>query len=147
MRAHRAFAIAAALCAVVIIAALITGAFFASAQETSATRLAIVDQQAFSIAELGASRALEGIDLETIASLHPGTTRSLGTIDNPPASSRANITRLDSALYLVVSEGRVNTPDARGIRRTVSILLRVDPVDSARVVVRRVREQAWTEVY
>lgn len=147
MRVRPAFAIPAALCAIVIIAALVTGALFSSTQETSATRLDILDQQAFAVAELGASRAVSAWNGPMLESQAQGATTSLGTITAPPLESSVIATKLDSGLFVVVSEGRVTSPDARGIRRSVAILLRAERADSGRFVVRRLREQAWSEAY
>ncbi|HEY8164860.1 MAG TPA: hypothetical protein VIF83_04825 [Gemmatimonadaceae bacterium] len=147
MRVRPAFAIAAALCALVIIAVLVTGAFFASAQETSATRLDILDQQAFSVAELGAARAVSGWNGQTMESAAQGSATALGTFGAPPLESSVTATKLDSGLFVVVSEGRVTSPDAQGIHRTVAILVRMERADSGRFITRRVTEQAWTEAY
>jgi hypothetical protein len=147
MRARSAFAIPAALCAIVIIAALVTGALFSSAQETFATRLEILDQQAFAVAELGASRAVSGWNGPMLESVAQGSTTPLGSISAPPLESSVMATKLDRGLFVVVSEGRVNSPNARGIRRSVAILLHAERADSGRFVIRRLREQAWSEAY
>jgi hypothetical protein len=147
MYARAGFAIPAAICAIVIIAALVTGALFSSAQETSAARLGILDQQAFAVAELGASRAVSAWNGPLLESAAQGSTTSLGLISAPPLESSILATKLDSGLFMVVSEGRVTSPDARGIRRSVAILLRAERADSGAFVIRRLREQAWSEAY
>ena len=57
--AQPGFVLVAALVALVIIALLVTGAFFASGQEMIVARNELRDQQAFSFAEYGAAKALE----------------------------------------------------------------------------------------
>jgi hypothetical protein len=147
MKLRCGFAIAVALCLLVIIAALITGAFFASAQETSATRLDILDQQAFAVAELGLSRAMAAWNGPVMESTVQGSTTPLGTFSVPPLESTVTATKLDSALFVVVTQGRVVLPNANGIRRSVSLLVRTERADSGRFVIHRLKEQAWSESY
>jgi hypothetical protein len=147
MRSRRAFAVAAALCAVVVIAALITGAFFASAQETAATRLGIIDQQAFGAAEQGAARALASWDAAAMDAMNQGSTTTLASFTTPPTASTIAATKLDTSLFVIAAKGRVTTADAERIHRTVTLLIHAQKSDSGRFVLRRVREQAWSEAY
>ena len=147
MKSRRGFAIAVALCLLAIIAALVTGAFFASAQETSATRLDVLDQQAFSVAELGLSRAMSAWNGPVMESAAQGSTTPLGTFLVSPLESTVTATKLDSALFVVLSAGRVSLPNAGGIRRSVSLLVRAERADSGRFAIRRLREHAWSEAY
>ncbi len=147
MRRRTGFAIATALCALVIIAALVTGGFFAAGQETSVTRLGILDQQAFAIAELGVSRAIAGWSGAVMEAALQGSTTTIVTVSAPPLESGVVATKLDSSLFLVVADGRVNSADAAGIRRRVSVLVRAERADSGHFVVHRVREQPWSEAY
>lgn len=145
MNRRTGFAIAAALCALVLIAAVITGAFFASLQETSATRLEILDQQAFSVAELGLSRAMASWNDAIMTSVAQGSTTALGTFSSYPLEATVTATKLDSGLFVIVSQGRVTLPDAGAIHRGVSLLVRGEHADSSGVVLHRLREYAWSE--
>lgn len=137
----------AAIVALVLIALLITGAFFASGQDLAVTRAELRDQQAFGYAELAASHALENWDAAAREMMSVGETVTLQFDSNPPLESSVFITRLDSALYNVVAEGRLSTADAYGLRRRVGITVRT-VLNGARVSPpERVPGQAWSELY
>src|SRR5574338_357595 len=54
------FALAVAMVAIVVIGALIAGAFFTSAQEYRIGRNSLVDQRAFTAAEAGVTQPIQG---------------------------------------------------------------------------------------
>ncbi len=145
--ARRGFVLVAALVALVIIALLVTGAFFASGQEVIVARNQLRDQQAFSFAEYGAAKALESWNTAASDSMTAGQTRWLGTLSRGLLQSDANVTKLDTALYLVTADGRMSSADTPGLRRRVGILVRTirDGVQANPPV--RVSGQAWSELY
>lgn len=145
--ARRGFILVAALVALVIIALLVTGAFFASGQEMIVARNELRDQQAFSFAEYGAAKALESWNASAQDSMTVGQTLRLGTVSRGLMQSDATVTKLDTALYLVVADGRLRTTDASGLRRRIGILVRTirDGVPANPPV--RVSGQAWSELY
>lgn len=145
--ARRGFVLVAALVALVIIALLVTGAFFASGQEMIVARNELRDQQAFSFAEYGAAKALESWNTAASDSMTAGQTQRLGTLSREFLQSDAIVTKLDTALYLVTADGRMSSADTPGLRRRVGILVRTirDGVQANPPV--RVSGQAWSELY
>jgi type II secretory pathway pseudopilin PulG len=144
---RRGFVLVAALVALVLIALLITGAFFASAQDVAVARAELRDQQAFAFAEYAAAHALESWDTVASERMTVGQTVILQSTPDPPLDGSVFITRLDSALFVVVAEGRVTTADAHSLRRRIGITVR-SIVNGARVTPpQRVTEQAWSELY
>lgn len=145
--ARRGFVLVAALVALVIIALLVTGAFFASGQEVIVARNELRDQQAFSFAEYGAAKALESWNTAASDSMTAGQTQRLGTLSRGFLQSDAIVTKLDTALYFVTADGRTSSADTPGLRRRVGILVRTirDGVQANPPV--RVSGQAWSELY
>lgn len=144
---RRGFVLVAAIVALVLIALLITGAFFASAQDLAVTRAELRDQQAFAYAEFALASSLQTWDATARETMAVGETVTLLPAADPPLESSVFITRLDTALYIVVAEGRMTTADAYALRRRVGIMVctilngaRVSPPE-------RVAEQAWSELY
>jgi hypothetical protein len=131
----------------VIIALLVTGAFFASGQEIIVAHNELRDQQAFAFAEYGAAKAVEGWSTTARDSMSTGQTQPLGTLSRGLMDSDAIVTKLDTALYLVIADGRLRSADAAGLRRRIGILVRTvrDGVQANPPV--RVDGQAWSELY
>lgn len=124
MRGPPGFALPAALAAIVLIAALATAALFASSQESLATRWDILDQQASAYAERSALQAIAGWNCGACDDMTRGGVLGEIPAPDPPLESTVFITKLDSALYLVVGEGRVTSAGAIRIRRRVAITVR-----------------------
>ena len=144
---HRGFVLVAAIVALVLIALLITGAFFASAQDLAVARAELRDQQAFAYAEFALASSLQGWDAVSSETMSVGATVAVQSNSDPPLESSVFITRLDSALYSVVAEGRLTTADAHGLRRRVGIVV-CTVLNGARISpAERVGEQAWSELY
>jgi Tfp pilus assembly protein PilX len=146
-RHRRGFVLVAAIVALVLIALLITGAFFASAQDLAVTRGELRDQQAFAYAEFALASSLQEWEAVAREAMSVGETVTLQVNTYPPLESNVFITRLDSALYSIVAEGRLTTADANGLRRRVGIVV-CTVINGARVSPpERVAEQAWSELY
>lgn len=144
---RRGFVLVAAIVALVLIALLITGAFFASAQDLAVSRAELRDQQAFAYAEFALANSLQSWDAAAREMMSVGETVTLQPVVDPPLESSVFITKLDSALYTVVAEGRMTTADANALRRRVGIMV-CTVVNGARVSPpERVAEQAWSELY
>ncbi len=141
------FALASALAAMVLMAVLITGILFSAGQESRATRHAILDQQTFAYAELAASRAIESMSPATFADARAGDVITFTPPRDDPLESTVIITKLDTALVLVVAEGRIAAADAVRLRRRVEIVVRIarDSIGIERVA--RIAENAWAALY
>jgi hypothetical protein len=141
------FVLVAALVALVLIALLITGAFFASGQELGIGRNEIREQQAFAFAEYALAHAIAGWDGSARQSMAVGQTTLLAPILAEPLESSVFVTKLDTALFLVVASGHIVTSDAVDLHRRVGILVRT-VVNGATVQPPvRLSEQAWSELY
>lgn len=147
MTARHGFALAASLVAVVIIAALAAGVLFAAGQEARASRGAMLEQQTFSYAETTANRAIELFASAASDSMQVGTVISYTPEPDPPLESTVFITRLDSALYLVVAEGRTTPAYPSRMRRRVSIAVRTERSDSTAIIATRLSDLSWSALY
>lgn len=147
MKPRPAFALAAALMALVLIAVLVTGAMFAANQDSRSGAAEMLDQRATAFAELAVLTAMSSWDAAACDGLAVGGV----IVENPVADnsleSTVYITRLDTAVFLVVGEGRVTSGGATLLRRRISlaVISARDPGGAPRVT--RVSEQAWSAVY
>ena len=144
---RRGFALPAALACLVLIVVLATAALFASSQEAHVTRSEILDQQASSYAERSARMAIEGWNAERCDSLAVGGVLITTGPADPPLESTVYTTRLDSALFLVVAEGRVVAAGASRLKRRIAIAVRTsrDSLGQARAV--PLSPQSWAAIY
>lgn len=147
MRTRPAFALAAALVAIVLIAVLVTGALFASSQETHAASAEVLDQQAFAYAERAAVLAGSDWVCGECDALALGGVIIRSPTPSPPFESTVFITRLDSAVFLVTGEGRVTSSGVARMRRRISIAVQIsrDSLGIARAS--RVNGEAWAAAY
>ena len=102
------FALAVAMIAIVVIGALIAGAFFTSTQEYRIGRNALTDQRAFAAAEAGATQPIQGWVKRTNLSMADGATTAPDTLrlpDTGDAYSVRRMTRLDKNTFWVMSDG------------------------------------------
>jgi len=144
---RRGFVLVAAIVALVLIALLITGAFFASGQDMAVTRAELRDQQAFAYAEFALASSLQGWDAAARDLMKVGETVALQPATDPPLESSVFITKLDSALYVVVAEARMTTADAFALRRRIGMTVRSVHNGAPVSPPERVAEQAWSELY
>lgn len=147
MRPRAGFVLVAAIVAVVLIAALVTGAMFAANQETSATSAVILHQQASSYAERAAIETLAQWECAACDSLAVGGVLVRRPASDPPLESTVYVTRLDSALFLVTAEGRVASGAEIRLSRRVSIVVKIARDTTGASRASRVREHAWAAVY
>lgn len=147
MRHRHGFALAAALIAIVLIAAMVTGAVFATHQETSATAAEIIDQQLGSYAERAALLAISSWECSGCDALQVGSVITGSQFADPPLESTVYLTRLDSALFLVTAEGRLVSSSTVRARRRISIVVRTSRDSSGAWRALRVSEQAWSSAY
>lgn len=147
MKHRGGFALVAALVAVVIIALLITGAFFASGQELGVARNEIRDQQTLGFAEYALARAVATWDTQARESMVAGQTTQLPSVSSGLLESKAFVTRLDTALYAVVAEARIASADGAGLRRRIGIVVKTVSDGAPENPPSRISEQAWTALY
>lgn len=143
----RGFILVAALVALVIIALIVTGAFFASGQELVVVRNELRDQQAFAYAEYAVATAVESWNGPAGDSMSAGQTQRVATLSRGLLESDVFVTRLDTALYLVSADGRLRSADASGLRRRVGLLVRTVRDGAPINPPVRVSGHAWSELY
>ena len=143
---QKGFVLIATLVALIIIGLLITGAFAASSEDFAVSRAELRDQQTFAYAEFAGARALAAWS-PTDRSLMPiGSTGVAAVTSDSPLESTVFVTRLDSALYSLVAEARLTSPEGSAARRRVGIVV-TTVRNGARNPPVRIPEQAWSEMY
>jgi hypothetical protein len=100
------FALAVAMVAIVVIGALIAGAFFTSSQEYRVARNSLVDQRAYTAAEAGVTQPIQGWLKSLNLSMANGTTANADTLKiNGGGYAVRRVTRLDDYTFWVISDG------------------------------------------
>ena len=139
------FALPAALLAVLLIAALIAGAFDAVTEETRMGSAASDRQHAL----LSAESALEIVLATQSASLRDsigvGETRSR-QIDGLDVPVVVYVTRLDSSLYWLVADAG-DTSSRSGIARRIGIVARATNGPAGSMIIDRTAERGWAELF
>jgi hypothetical protein len=144
---RRGFALAAALMAVVLIAVMVTGALFASSQDTHASEAEALETRAASYAERVALNKIDTWDAVLCDALAPGGVIITNPPSDPPLESTVYITRLDSAVFLIVGEGRITSSGPIRVRRRIAIAVKIARDAQGVEHASRVSEQAWTALY
>jgi Tfp pilus assembly protein PilX len=145
--AEPGFILVAALVALVIIALIVTGAFFASGQEVVIARNELRDQQVFAYAEYAAAKALESWNAPARDSMIVGQSQRLATISRGLLESDVYVTKLDTGLYLVSADGKLRSTDASGLRRRIGVLVRTIRDGASVNPPIRVSGHPWSELY
>ncbi|HUQ83509.1 MAG TPA: hypothetical protein VM076_20315 [Gemmatimonadaceae bacterium] len=100
------FALAVAMVAIVVIGALIAGAFFTSTQEYRVGRNSLMDQRAFTAAEAGVTQPIQGWLKSLNLSIANGATRAPDTLQVTGGGYAVRrVTRLDDYTFWVMSDG------------------------------------------
>ena len=100
------FALAIAMVAIVVIGALIAGAFFTSTQEYRIGRNSLMDQRAFAAAEAGVTQPIQGWLKQLNLSMANGATNNPDTLKITGGSYAVRrMTRLDDYTFWVTSDG------------------------------------------
>ena len=139
------FALPAALLAVLLIAALIAGAFNVVTEETRIGAAAADRQHAL----VSAETALEVVVSEQAAlpldSTPPGETRSR-LIEGLEVPVVVYVTRLDSSLYWLVADAGATSSHA-GIARRIGMIVRAINGPSGSMTIDRIPERGWSELF
>ena len=125
MKSRAGFALLAAIVALVLIAVLVTGALYASSQESHSAGAELLDQKLLSLAERVTVEAASNWACPECDLLSAGSVIIRNPAPSPPLASTVYITRLDSAVFLVTGEARITTPDVAAARRRVSIAVKI----------------------
>jgi hypothetical protein len=121
----RGFALAAAVFALVLIAALLAGVFFAALQELRLGRNALGAERAFAAAEAGVAAALADWDPARCDVLRDGQSAAFsGALPAGTGAYAGSVTRLHGTLFLIRSRGR---DAATSAQREVAQVVRLTP--------------------
>ncbi len=118
-------ALAMAMFAIVVIGALIAGAFFASTQDFRVGTNSLVAQRAFSAAEYGLNKTMAEWRTELNLSIPTGGDTTFQYANTDKSTAAVRITRLNDYTYLVVSEGAASPSTPMEARRRTSAILRL----------------------
>jgi Tfp pilus assembly protein PilX len=139
------FALPAVLLALLLIAALIAGAFSATTEET---RMGVAAARRLT-ALFAAESAIE-LTLATLSSSPDDPTgvgeTSSRQVDGLGAPAVVYVTRLDSSLYWLVADADGLSPNS-GVSRRIGVLARVTNAASHSIAIDRVPERAWSELF
>jgi hypothetical protein len=145
IRPRKGFALAAALLVLLLVSALVTGAFVAATEETKVGVAARERHLAFVAAE-------SAIEM-TIATFRPDTTGAIGlagtktmSVGDLEAPVVVYITRLDSARYWIVADAGASPVEARASRRIGVVVMAVASPDHS-ITIDRISERWWTELF
>ena len=141
------FALASALAALVLIAVLVTGALFASSQESQSSGAQLLDQKVFAFAERSALETAADWTCPECDLLPVGSVIIRNPVAPPPLESTVYITRLDSAVFLITGEGRISDAAARAVRRRVSIAVKITRDSLGTSSLSRIAGDSWIAAY
>jgi Tfp pilus assembly protein PilX len=139
------FALPAALLAVLLIAALIAGAFGAVTEETRMAAAAADRQHALLSAESALETIIATQSASPLGSIGVGETRSRH-VDGLEVPVTVYVTRLDSSLYWLVADAG-DTSSRSGIARRIGIVARATSGPAGSMVIDRIPERGWSELF
>ena len=135
----------AALLAIVLIGALVTGVMFATTEDTRAGSAALARESAMDAVETAIARTLTN-GVTTLPA-------SIGTSGTTSASSESDgihvavyITRLDSTVCLVVGEA-VGGASRLGAHRRVGVLVNTVRRTDGSISIAPISQRAWSEFF
>lgn len=118
-------ALAMAMFAIVVIGALIAGAFFASNQDFKIGRNSLTAQRAFSAAEFGLNKTMGEWDRSRNLAITVGKDSTMSYTTGDGAQSNVRITRINGYTYWLVSEGVASPGTSQETRRRTSMVMRL----------------------
>jgi Tfp pilus assembly protein PilX len=144
-RDSNGFALPAALLAVLLIAALIAGAFSAVTEETRIGAAAADRQHALLSAESALEIEISAESASPRDSIGVGETRSR-RIDGLEVPVVVYMTRLDSSLYWLVADAG-DTSSLSGIARRIGVVVRAKNRPAGSLSIDRIPERGWSELF
>jgi Tfp pilus assembly protein PilX len=139
------FALPAALLAVLLIAALIAGAFGAVTEETRMAAAAADRQHALLSAESALEIVIATQSASPQDSIGVGETRSR-RVDGLEVPVVVYVTRLDSSLYWLVADAG-DTSSRSGIARRIGVVARGTNGPAGSMTIDRIAERGWSELF
>jgi type II secretory pathway pseudopilin PulG len=143
------FALVAALVAVILLGALIAGAFVATTEESRAALNAELAERSLNAAESAAEGDAAGWASQQADSMVAGQRKARsGTVDGMQVTT--TLIRLNADLFLLVGEASGMDHSASGIpsiRRRIGVLLRRVTDSAGHGSLLRLEERAWSELF
>jgi Tfp pilus assembly protein PilX len=139
------FALPAALLAMLLITALIAGAFGATTEETRMAAAAAERHHALLSAESGIAFAISTQSASLGDSIGVGETRSR-QVDGLGTPVVVYMTRLDSLLYWLVADAGSASPTS-GIARRIGVVVRAKIGAAGSITIDRIPERGWSELF
>lgn len=139
------FVLIAALLALLLIAALVTGVLFASAE---ASHIGIASRShglAIIAAESAIERSVQGWSSSASEAVEIGATAA-STVDDNGLNVIVHVTRLDSALYWVVADAQP-TLAGSGIGARIGVVLRKKTASDGSISIDRIADRWWSELF
>ena len=145
IRARKGFALAAALLVLLLVSALVTGAFVAATEETKVGIAGVERHLAFVAAESAIETTIATFRVDPTAPVGlPGTkTIPIGDLEAPVI---VYVTRLDSTLYWIVADAGGSPVDATASRR-IGVVARAVAAPDHSIVIDRISERWWSELF
>ena len=139
------FALPAVLLALLLIAALIAGAFSATTEETRIGAAAASRQTALMTAESAIETTIGALSSSADDPIGVGETR-YRRIEGLAAPVVVYITRLDSSIYWLVADAGRTSPSS-GIVRRIGVAVRAANGPGHSIIIDRISERAWSELF
>jgi type II secretory pathway pseudopilin PulG len=144
-RRQAGFALAAALLALLLISALVTGVIFAATEETRVGAASSERQVALLNAESAIELAIAGWSPDSAGAIGIGVTTTAAT-GGMGMRATLHITRLDSTLYWLVADAAGPSPGSR-VSRRIGIVVKVLKTAEHSIVIDRIEERSWSELF
>ena len=139
------FALPTVLITLLLIAALIAGAFSGTTEETRTGRAAADRQTALVAAESAIETAITSLSSSANEPVAVGETGSR-QIEGLDAPVIVYITRLDSSLYWLVADAGSASPNS-GVARRIGVVVRAKKGSEGSITIDRISERAWSELF
>ena len=139
------FVLALVLLALLLIAALVSGVFFAATEETRISAASAERQLALSAAESAIEMSIAGWRTDARRPVDIGTSRS-SPLDGLGVPVTMRITRLDSTLYSINADIRGREPGA-AVTRRIEVIVSVRIAADSSIRIDRIPERSWSELF
>jgi len=142
---RKGFALAAALLALLVISGVVAGVFFATTEETRIVRASVDRHLTLLAAESAIEMTIAGWNETGNEPMDVGATRS-STIEGLGAPVGVHVTRLDSALYWIVAEAGGQS-SASGTARRIGVVVTLRAALDQSIIIDRIPERSWSELF
>ena len=139
------FALFAALLAMLLIAALIAGAFSATTEETRMGAAAADRELALLAAESAIENTIASLSASPDGAIGIGETRSR-SVEGLGVSAVVHVTRLDSSLLWIIADAG-STSSGSGIARRIGVVVRAATGSGNSITIDRIPERGWSELF